>query len=301
MSSRSLPLINLAVVRATIVDRCGRPLFGNRARVVSEGLASIAVTMNYDDGEEVVINNGANKRCAYKKPRATFINAGVDATFACVDPDLYTVLSGMPPIIDPLTGDTIGWDVDESIYPDDVFVSLDGWSESIGTIECDEDGNVPWGYFLWPLLSGGRVGDYSLEAGAVSFSVTGMTTNPGSLWAEGPYRVQGDDTGAAGFLQDPVLPTTHQRMFRTLVQPPAETPGLAPLDDPNSALATGATAGLPGTFTPANRRRPDDFAALVGGSVLASPTSAWTTGQRIILMDGSEAHWSGTAWQPGRA
>ena len=31
----------------------------------------------------------------------------------------------------------------------------------------------------------------------------------------------------------------------------------------------------------------------------ASPTTAWTTGQYVLLRDGSMAHWAGTAWVAG--
>jgi hypothetical protein len=63
--------------------------------------------------------------------------------------------------------------------------------------------------------------------------------------------------------------------------------------------ATGATAGTPGSPTPANSYAPASFATI--GSLTASPTTAWTSGQHIVLRDGSTAHWSGTAWVAGTA
>ncbi|WP_411120604.1 hypothetical protein [Streptomyces sp. x-19] len=64
-------------------------------------------------------------------------------------------------------------------------------------------------------------------------------------------------------------------------------------------VATGATAGTPGSFTPTGAVVPaslDDLAA-----VTATPTSAWTTGKYVALGDGSNAFWSGTAWTAGKA
>lgn len=66
-----------------------------------------------------------------------------------------------------------------------------------------------------------------------------------------------------------------------------------------SVLATGATAGTPGSFTPSGATPPANLAALTG--ITASPSSAWTTGQYIVLGDGSHAHWTGTAWAAGNA
>lgn len=63
--------------------------------------------------------------------------------------------------------------------------------------------------------------------------------------------------------------------------------------------ATGATAGTPGSFTPAGAATPGNLAALT--SVDASPMSAWTTGQYVLLGDTTKAHWSGTAWVAGIA
>lgn len=64
-------------------------------------------------------------------------------------------------------------------------------------------------------------------------------------------------------------------------------------------VATTATAGTPGTYTPSGADLPLDLADL--SDVTASPTSAWTTGQYVPLDDGSTANWNGTAWAAGAA
>lgn len=66
----------------------------------------------------------------------------------------------------------------------------------------------------------------------------------------------------------------------------------------NGPAVTGATAGTPGSFTPAGADSPDKLAELTG--VTASPATAWTTGQYVLLGDGTFAHWSGTAWVAGK-
>jgi hypothetical protein len=64
-------------------------------------------------------------------------------------------------------------------------------------------------------------------------------------------------------------------------------------------VATGATAGTPGTFTPAGATPPADLAAMTG--ITASPATAWTTGQYVVLGDSSHAHWDSSAWAVGDA
>lgn len=65
--------------------------------------------------------------------------------------------------------------------------------------------------------------------------------------------------------------------------------------------ATGATAGAPGEFTPSGSTIPTDLTALQSSGIVASPTTAWTTGQYVELGDASKAYWSGSAWVSGMA
>jgi len=64
-------------------------------------------------------------------------------------------------------------------------------------------------------------------------------------------------------------------------------------------VATGATAGTPGSFTPSGADAPANLAAMSG--ITASPATAWTTGQNVVLDDGSLAHWTSSAWAAGAA
>lgn len=64
-------------------------------------------------------------------------------------------------------------------------------------------------------------------------------------------------------------------------------------------VATGATAGTPGIFTPAGADSPASLSAMTG--ITASPSSAWTSGQYVLLDDASQAYWTGSAWAAGAA
>lgn len=71
--------------------------------------------------------------------------------------------------------------------------------------------------------------------------------------------------------------------------------------------ATGATAGIPGTWTPAGSQPPASTADLISGvpnAVTASPATAWTTGQYVQTRTAGttgRAYWNGTAWVAGTA
>jgi hypothetical protein len=64
--------------------------------------------------------------------------------------------------------------------------------------------------------------------------------------------------------------------------------------------ATAATAGTPGTWTPPEATPPANLAALQSG-ITASPLTAWTVGQHMVLGDTTHAYWNGTAWVAGNA
>jgi hypothetical protein len=63
--------------------------------------------------------------------------------------------------------------------------------------------------------------------------------------------------------------------------------------------ATGATAGIPGSWTPSGSDPPYSLVDLQSSGVVASPNTAWTSGQYVVLGDASQASWDGTAWEAG--
>jgi hypothetical protein len=70
------------------------------------------------------------------------------------------------------------------------------------------------------------------------------------------------------------------------------------------AAATGATAGVPGSWTPGGSDAPADIAALQASGIVANPNTAWTTGQYVQTQTAStpgRAYWNGTAWVQGSA
>lgn len=109
-------------------------------------------------------------------------------------------------------------------------------------------------------------------------------------------------------MHSPPARTVKRLNMRWARQRPS-TRGAGPVDDHGNGdiyvpppPATGATAGTPGSFTPAGCETPANLAAMTG--ITASPATAWTTGQYVQTATAGapgEATWSGTAWVGGRA
>jgi hypothetical protein len=76
---------------------------------------------------------------------------------------------------------------------------------------------------------------------------------------------------------------------------------------PIRVVATGATAGIPGSWTPAGSAAPYTVADLQGGrpvTVTATPGTAWTTGQFVQTSTAGAAGracWTGSGWVGGAA
>jgi hypothetical protein len=71
-----------------------------------------------------------------------------------------------------------------------------------------------------------------------------------------------------------------------------------------AGLATGATAGTPGTWTPGGNTAPASVSALQASGITASPNTAWATGEYVQTGTAGvsgQAHWSGSAWVAGVA
>jgi hypothetical protein len=72
-----------------------------------------------------------------------------------------------------------------------------------------------------------------------------------------------------------------------------------PSVDSGAVVATGASTGAPGFYTPSGANVPANLAALSG--ITATPATAWATGQYVITADLLANHWTGTAWAAGKA
>lgn len=303
MSKQCFPLVGGRVMRVTRLDGCGRPDATDPAcqQVTSDGFVSIAVTANIDEGNTISVTNAGGKVCVNQVPCPQLTGYGVNITFCNVDPDLFALVTGQDSVLDPQSGDGIGFRINTGKSGCDSGFALEVWSSVPGvTCPVDDQGNPiesaeqPSGYILFPFLQGGVFGDFTIENDAVSFVVQGASTKDGSGWGVGPYDVTLDDTGTAGPLTTPIDSKDHMHVQVTYVAPPEPGCGCKSLTD-----ASGATAGTPGTFTPANSNVPENLADL--SDVVASPTTAWTAGQSVVLGDGTHAHWDGTKWVAGVA
>lgn len=293
MADKCFSMVRGRAMRVTRLDGCGAVKASGCSAITSEGFVSIAFTANIDEGETIDIKNAAGKSCVLDAPVPRLSNYTLVITFCEVSPELYAMLTGQSVVFDS-AGDAVGFRVNTDVDPSDSGFAVEVWSNVPG-VACGVGGGAgTFGYTLVPFVQGGVLGDFTIENNAVTFTISNATTKSGGSWDVGPYDVV-DDTGTPSPLLEPIGNADHLHVQLTTIAPPA--PGC-------SCAATGpaptsATAGTPGTWNPTDAYPAADFAGLTG--ITASPTTAWTTGQHVVLGDDSTAHWNGTTWVAGIA
>lgn len=286
-------LVRGVVGRFTKIDRCGAVVLGPLNEVTTEGLITVTLTPTNDTGTTITIPNAGGKNLINDVPTPRFQYFTASIALLGVNPLLVSLLTNQETwegIVDgTVTGFTIGDDID----PDEFGFAMELWSGVHGQI-C-QDGILKYGWFLNPWLKGGAVSAITWANDAINFTIDGAITQAPNDWGVGPYDVTLDDDGDPAPLRQALGERKHFLFDLVQLAPPVDECGAGPV----GSAPTGATAGTPGAFTPSGSWVPANLAALTG--VTANPATAWTTGQRVVLGDGSSAHWSSSAWVAGPA
>lgn len=188
-ATKCLSLVKGRRIRVTQLDGCGRPVYGEDSQVVSKGFISVAFTANTTESDEINVTNAAGETCVFEPSSTSLTGYAVEISFCEVDPELFALVTGQPVVAAP-DGTVIGFDVDTSISLDNSNFALELWAGSPTGDACTTAGATgSYGYLLLPFLSGGILGDFTVENGAVTFTLTGANTKEGNAWGKGPYNV----------------------------------------------------------------------------------------------------------------
>lgn len=288
-------LVRGRAMRVTRLDGCGRVALGADAAISSDGFISVGLTANNEEGETISVTNAAGKLCILDEPSPTFTGYTIEVQFCGVDPELFTLMTGQPIVLNAEGTEAVGFRVNSKIDVKDQGFALELWS-SVPVAACDASGGAAFGYFLVPFVQGGTLGDLTVENGAINFTLSGARSKDGSEWGVGPYDVVRDIDGNPGPLNEAIDENDHLNMELTTVAPPEPSDGFTAVGEP----AVTAVAGTPATLEPENSYPPQTLAD-ADTSLTAEPQTAWLSGQYVLLGDGSQAYWDGTAWVAGTA
>jgi hypothetical protein len=295
MANKCYPMVRGRRFRITRLDACGNPVLGPDSQIVSDGVVTLGLTANIEEGEEINVTNANGDVCVLDTPCPKFQNYGVEISFCRVNPSLLAMMSGQEVFVND--GDIVGFSMDSEISACDAAYALEAWT-GVPSDACDPGSGVAYGYILLPFIRPGVLGDFSVENAAINFTITGSQTKKGPQWGVGPYDVIVTE-GVPSPLPEPLTVGKHLVTFQTTLAPPAADCEPQEL----GTLATGAdeVAGTQGDWTPANSYGPEDLAELTSSGIVADPATAWDTGSYMLLRDGSHAHWDSAAWVAGDA
>jgi len=225
-ASRPFAPIRGRRMRITRLDECGAPVVGPTSVRVSKGFVSVGLSPQYEDADAISVTNAAGEVEFNEQGDSTLTSMQAEIAFTRVDPDLISLITGNETVVDQAAV-AVGFRMSGGV-PILGGWALEVWSD-LGGQACA--GGRSYGYFLLPFLRGGKLGDFTVENGAASFSVT-SSTREGSQWGVGPYDVVMGGTEqapVAGPLLTEIAPQDHFHLQTTVVAPPAETAGLVPL------------------------------------------------------------------------
>lgn len=239
MSSKEFRTVHGRVTRVTRLDSCGNVLFGEDSQAVSKSFVSVAISPNTRTIDEVSQNNADGTPGVYDPAQEHFRSNSVEAVFTRVDPEFFEIVTKQRLYYDD-DGMAIGFAISSDV---DVYLeafALEVWAGDVSG-DCDADEARRYGYFLLPFLKGARLGEHTLQNGAVTFTLTGALTYDGNGWGSGPYRVM-TVSDEPSVLNVPVAANDHELMIWVDVAPPTPFVGARPVMDPAATEITAVVA-----------------------------------------------------------
>lgn len=205
-------------LRATRLDECGNPEFGECAYGVSDGFVQAVLTPNTEEGERFLQRNARGNAMVNQRSKPLLNWYDVSIQFQEVDPELFTILTGLQPYEDD-EGRVIGFPVTESDYATANF-ALELWMGD-SEEECLPGQPLPYfGYNLLPWVVEGALGEnITIANSLITFTIVGRTRK-GTPWGVGPYDVVLDTNGDPSPLFSAIPTDTHHLPIWTQLAPP---------------------------------------------------------------------------------
>ena len=245
MASKPKTYLRGRRIRATRLDACFRPVYGEDSQAVTKGFVSVGYTANTVDSDEINQTNASGEICIYEPSQPSLTGYTVEIVFCEVDPEMFSLITGQEVYLDG-DGNAIGFSVGTDIDIAESRFAFELWLGTKASDVCsDPNAQGDYGYLLLPALQGGIVGDFTVENGAVNFTITGATTRDGNQWGNGPYNVMMVG-GVPAPLLTPLSPKKHLLLIGTTVAPPEPFAGTRPLLDPEATPIT-AVVGVEGS------------------------------------------------------
>lgn len=225
-------------MRLTRLDACGNPVPGPTGSLVTKGFVSVTATPVYADIEDITQTDANGDNCIDDQSDPALRWLTLAMVFCNIDPDAINIITGDPLVVNDATPtpDTVGFRIDSSVSGSANF-ALEVWSGKPGQA-CGVGGSEQFGYWLYPFVVQAQWGEYVVENGALTITLTARTS-AGSGWGVGPYNVRGDAvTGTPEPLLTPIGESQHVHFETVNVPIPEAGCGAVELPAPPPGLVT---------------------------------------------------------------
>lgn len=216
-------------MRLTRLDSCGTPVEGACSTVVSSGFVSVGVSPVYRDPDEIEIVNANAELCIADRTCPQFKWNELEMVFCNVDPDIWNIVTGDALVLNDATiPEAVGFRQSGNDLCTANF-ALEIWSGVTG-IPCTDPAEKPFGYWLFPFVGQGTVGDFTFENDGLQLTLNAITFD-GSPWGVGPYPTVRRDatTGTLEALLTPIGEDDHMHFELVTAPPPDAACGCIPL------------------------------------------------------------------------
>lgn len=217
MATQCFSAIQGLAVRFTRLGACCDPIYGACSTVVSESFVTFSATAEIEEAVEILVKTAAGKICINDLGIATLKRYNIELEFCQANPDIFQITAGVNTIKD-YANKVVGYSTDQSLGGGSKF-ALEIWSR-IPSSQCDDDTVEQFVYWLFPCLTNGRLGDVTIEDGAISFTLSAQAI-PSDSWGVGPYDVVAQNALLApGPLRVAIAPDTGYLVQVTDIDPP---------------------------------------------------------------------------------
>lgn len=176
------------MMRVTRLDACGVPIEGANSTITTKGYVSVTATPTYQDQEDITQTDANGDTCIDDQSDPALRWIELSMVFCLVNPELVNILTGDPLVLNDAapTPEAVGYRIDQAVTGTASF-ALELWSGKPGQA-CDAAGFEEYGYWLFPFIKQAQWGEWVVENGALTLTLTARTSS-GSGWDVGPYDV----------------------------------------------------------------------------------------------------------------
>lgn len=233
------PSVRCETARFTALDRCGKPLPGLCATIVTDDIVSVKATAEVDEGEEISVKNFAGRLAVSEKPPKIVKWFNIEIILAKIMPALLAMTSNYETVVNDVGG-VIGYDVGSNV---DGNTGLELWGAMPGVACGTGEFDVQFAHLTFPWIGGmSYTGDLMVENNAMQPTLSG-TTKTGHGWGVGPYMITKDSLGNPSPNFTPIAPDKHFR--HQVVYLDAPVPACECVELPVPALAAAAVETVP--------------------------------------------------------